>query len=292
MKKEWVRTTFAILAMCIFVFAVVFLMQLAVGYAMLAMIGREKFSTPLWTAIYSAIVYVLAMVVIILLPLLLKRKWAERKTKDVKVTKKKEAKATPKKTTKKTAKEAVVKKQVVAEAEKLNRAELREELGLRDTPTWTDIGLAPVGFIVSLIIAAGLTAVFNAFPWFDANEAQTLGFSNYLAPGFDRIVGFFTLVVIAPIAEEIIFRGWLYGKIRERLNGKLADIWGIILSSLIVSVLFGIIHLQWNVGVTVFALSLVLCTLREITGTIYAGILTHMIKNGVAFYLIYVLGVV
>ena len=40
----------------------------------------------------------------------------------------------------------------------------------------------------------------------------------------------------------------------------------------------------------VFALSVALCVLREITGTIYAGILTHMIKNGVAFYLLYVMG--
>ena len=50
-------------------------------------------------------------------------------------------------------------------------------------------------------------------------------------------------------------------------------------------------HFQWNVGVNVFALSVVLCALREITGTIYAGILTHMIKNGVAFYLLYLVGI-
>ena len=28
----------------------------------------------------------------------------------------------------------------------------------------------------------------------------------------------------------------------------------------------------------------------EVTGTIYAGILTHMVKNGVAFFLLYVVG--
>ena len=113
-----------------------------------------------------------------------------------------------------------------------------------------------------------------------------------LAPGFDRILAFLTLVVIAPIAEEIIFRGWLYGKLREKLNGRLSEMWGIILSAFITSLLVGLVHLQWNVGVNVFALSIVLCAMREITGTIYAGMLTHMLKNGLAFYLIYVIGVV
>ena len=102
---------------------------------------------------------------------------------------------------------------------------------------------------------------------------------------------FLTLVVMAPIAEEIIFRGWLYGKMRNALLHKIPEVWGMVISTFIVSLMFGIVHLQWNVGVNVFALSVVLCALREITGTIYAGILTHMIKNGVAFFLLYVIGV-
>ena len=166
----------------------------------------------------------------------------------------------------------------------------RKELGLSETPTWTDIGLAPVGFIVSLILAALLVALFSLFPWFNAEETQALGFSYYLT-GADRIIAFVTLVVMAPVAEEIIFRGWLYGKIRELLTDKISEKKAIVIAILVVSILFGAVHMQWNVGVNVFALSVVLCGLREITGTIYAGILTHMIKNGVAFYLLYVLGV-
>lgn len=166
----------------------------------------------------------------------------------------------------------------------------REELGLRGLPTWTDIGLAPVGFIASLILAAGLVALFNLFPWFDAEQVQDVGFGTYIA-GFDRIIAFITLVIIAPVAEELIFRGWLYGKLRLILSEKVSEKVSIAVSILLVSLLFGAIHMQWNVGVNVFALSVVLCGLREITGTIYSGILVHMLKNGVAFYLLYVLGI-
>ena len=156
----------------------------------------------------------------------------------------------------------------------------REELGLTGLPTWTDLGLAPIGFIVYLIGAAIFTAIFSIFPWFVLDQAQDTGFSNlFSAP--DRIVAFISLAIIAPIAEEIIFRGWLYGKLRAKLSMPTA--------MLLVSILFGVLHGQWNVGVNVFAMSLVLCGLREITGTIWSGIILHIIKNAIAFYLLYVI---
>ena len=88
-----------------------------------------------------------------------------------------------------------------------------------------------------------------------------------------------------------VFRGFLYGKIRGRLNEIVSDKISMMISIFLVSLLFGIVHLQWNVGVNVFAMSIVLCGLREITGTIYSGILLHMLKNGIAFYLLFVLGI-
>ena len=166
----------------------------------------------------------------------------------------------------------------------------RTILGFRGLPTWTDIGLAPVGYMVSLVLAMGLTALFELFPWFDAEQAQELGFSTYIV-GFDRIIAFIALVVVAPIAEEVIFRGWLYGKMREKISEKASELWSIVISICLVSLLFGIVHGQWNVGVDVFALSVVLCGLREITGTIYSGILLHMLKNGLAFYLLFIVGI-
>ena len=157
----------------------------------------------------------------------------------------------------------------------------RERLGLSGLPTWTDVGLAPIGYIVAIIIAAGLTWIFNFFPWFNSSEAQELGYSIYMQ-GWERGLAFVALVIIAPIMEELLFRGWLYGKLRLKIP-KVAAI-------VTTSLLFGLVHMQWNVGISVFAMSLVTCTLREITGTIYAGTLVHMINNGVAFYLVFIAG--
>lgn len=153
----------------------------------------------------------------------------------------------------------------------------RDELGLSELPTWTDIGLAPIGYIVATLGALGLVSLFSLFPWFNAAESQNVGIT-FLATGWDRALAFIKLVIIAPIAEELVFRGWLYGKLRAKVNMPIAI--------LLVSLLFALVHGQWNVGVNVFAMSIVLCGLREITGTVYSGIIMHMIKNAIALVLL------
>ena len=233
--KNWWCITKSILLAVIWVFCSVVAAEFVVGMILKWVLSPSDLASPIWSGIYSVISYAIAILLIILVPANLSKKWRTS----------------------------------------------REEIGLTGSPTWTDIGLSPVAFIASTILAAGLVALFQIFPWFNAEQAQNLGFSVYMSGG-ERVIAFIILVVVAPIVEELIFRGWLYGQLRKRAN--------VITSILVTSILFGIMHFQWNVGINVFALSVVLCGLREITGTIYAGILTHMIKNGVAFYLLYVLG--
>ena len=163
----------------------------------------------------------------------------------------------------------------------LKKKTTRDELGLRGLPTWTDLLLAPAGFIVTLILGAILTLVMMAIlPQINWQQTQNVGF-HALYQFHEYILAFVCLVVLAPICEEIIFRGWLYGKLRVKMPA--------IPAILIVSTLFGIMHFQWNVGVSVFAMSLGMCFMRELTGTIWSGVILHMIKNGIAFYALFVL---
>lgn len=260
-KTSWKNVCFNVLMMLIWVGAVVIGLQYIIGYALIWILGgwisgAEKLSQPFWSTVYSALVYAFSILLIIFVPKWLNARRANKNKDDKK---------------------------------EIKKSSEREKLGLRGLPTWTDIGLAPAGFIVFLPIAEGLSAIFGMFPWFNAEEVQNVGFSPYIF-GPDRIIAFIALVVVAPIAEEIIFRGWLYGKMREKLNERVSDGISMIISTFLVSLLFGIIHGQWNVGVVVFAMSLVLCGLREVTGTIYSGILLHMIKNGIAFYRLFIIG--
>ena len=256
--KCWYTIRYVLL-LTIWVFCSVIVSQVVIGLIMSLFVDLDQLNKPVLSGVYSLATYALTLVMVIVVPPRVKEKWVD----DAKQKTKKEARSE--------------KEQSLS----ASRVKEREQLGLNGLPTWTDIGLSPVAYIASTILAMGLVYLFSLFPWFNAEQSQATGFSPYMGGG-ERAIAFLVLVVLAPIVEEIIFRGWLYGRLRARM--------GIFGSILITSALFGLLHFQWNVGVNVFALSVVACVLREITGTIYAGILTHMIKNGVAFYLLYVLG--
>lgn len=223
------------------------LSQYAIGLPMLWILG-DKFSQPLWTCVYYALTYILALVLVLVVPPRAAG-WLHKKS------------------------------QAKSKADLTNLATARNELGLKDLPTVVDVGLAPIAYVAYMILSYVFTSAMSVFTWFDAEETQDVGFGYFITTG-DRVVAMIALVFIAPIAEEIIMRGWLYGKLRAKLKIPVAI--------LLVSLLFGFLHGQWNVSVGVFALSLVLCDLREITGTIWCGILLHMISNGIAFYLLYI----
>lgn len=155
----------------------------------------------------------------------------------------------------------------------------RRELGLDSHMTWTDLLLAPAGFVVYILLSFLLTSIISQFPFYNVDQVQSTGFTG-LSHGYEYFLAFFTLVIVAPVSEEVLFRGYLLGKLRKYL-----PIWA---SILITSLLFALVHFAWNVGVDVFALSIVLSLLRIHTGRLWPSILLHMIKNGIAFYFLFI----
>ncbi len=232
--KFWINVAWC-LVLLVWVFAVLYASQflIALFFVKVLNLSQDVLNSNATQAVYSAVTYVVAIVVTIFVP------WCVVKFKTT-----------------------------------------RDELGLRGLPTWTDLLLAPIGFIVFMFVATIILAALQKIvPGINWQESQDVGFNNLITNG-DFIVTFIMLVIVAPIAEEIIFRGWLYGKLRARIPA--------IPAILLVSVLFGIVHGQWNVGVTVFVMSIAMCVIRELTGTIWGGVLIHILKNGIAFYLLYV----
>jgi membrane protease YdiL (CAAX protease family) len=116
-------------------------------------------------------------------------------------------------------------------------------------------------------------------PGFPIDQAQDIGFKVY-GSRLDNILAVVTLVIMASVAEEVLFRGYLYGKLKNSVPA--------IIAALATSLLFAAAHGQLNVAVDVFVLSLILCGLRSLTGSIWAGILVHMIKNAIAYYALFV----
>ena len=158
-------------------------------------------------------------------------------------------------------------------------APTRQTLGLTGWPRWRDLALAPASLIVSLIVSGVVISLCLNLPGFDASAEQNLGFDQYLIQ-WDLLAAFVALVIVPPICEEIAYRGWLYGKLRSR--------WGFVMSSLLVSLTFAMLHAPLNAAIVAFVLGFVACGLREITGSVYASMIMHMLKNGIAFWLLYI----
>jgi membrane protease YdiL (CAAX protease family) len=151
-------------------------------------------------------------------------------------------------------------------------------MGIDRVMSWKDIAVGVAGLIGYFLLAMGSLALLKLIPGVDVSQVQDLDVGHVY--GASLMLVFVVLVLITPFAEELLFRGVLYGGLRTR---KL-PMWA---SALIVSALFGIAHGQLNVGVDVFCLSLVACYARELTGSVWAGVVLHMIKNFIAFAIVY-----
>ncbi len=146
-----------------------------------------------------------------------------------------------------------------------------------DKPKLLYAAKAFVGFIVYFFVSVILQTIGRNFFNLNTDEAQELGYQGL--DGIGLLLAFVPLVVLTPIAEETIFRGFLFTGFRRHL-----PFW---ITAIGVSALFGLAHGQWNVGLDVFAMSLISCYLVETTKSLWPSIFLHTIKNGLAFYLIY-----
>ena len=96
--------------------------------------------------------------------------------------------------------------------------------------------------------------------------------------GFDsifieKIFSLLTVVFVAPIMEELVFRGLIYGQLR-----KYNVVFGIIASSLC----FGMMHMNLSQGVPTVFMGIILAYFYETTGSLKTSILIHFLNNLVA----------
>ncbi len=160
-------------------------------------------------------------------------------------------------------------------------------IGLKK-PRWSDLfnGLlaVPVYFVIYLI-TVGLVSHF--VPSLDISQEQQIGFDN-VAGALPLILTFISLVILPPLAEEIMVRGFLYSTLKKAMP--------LIAAVIVTSALFAGAHLPeggaagplYIAALDTFVLSLVLIYLREKTGSLWSSITLHAVKNGVAFLALFV----
>ena len=149
---------------------------------------------------------------------------------------------------------------------------VRDYLGSVPSIIWWTLSYFAIMMAVSLFFTL-------LFPEMMSGE-QYLGVPRTGNSWWQMALIFVSFVILPPVAEEIAFRGAMFGGLRKRL-----PFW---VSTIIVSVLFALVHSPINVMVDVFILSIFLCSAREKTGAIWAPMTIHLLKNLVGFLAVFV----
>lgn len=87
------------------------------------------------------------------------------------------------------------------------------------------------------------------------------------------------IAVVAPMAEELFFRGMLYPLLRQR--------WAVWPAILVNGLLFSLIHILPPLLPGLFLVGVVLAWVREKSGSIIPCILLHALQNGIVLWSIY-----
>jgi uncharacterized protein len=150
----------------------------------------------------------------------------------------------------------------------------RWHFGIRATRLWPTLGWTALGFAVMLGFELGYVELLEV----DATNVEELG-EDSLVAGFAVATA---VIVVAPVAEELFFRGFFYRALRTRLSTWPA--------ALIDGAVFGSLHFQGLDTAIILPVIAVVgvgqCLVYERTGSLFAVIAIHAAFNAVAMFAI------
>ena len=140
--------------------------------------------------------------------------------------------------------------------------------------TWPlGLAAAPALFVLIVAVELGVRALgvrqtqLDSLEWLRSVPPWQFGFVA------------FAVAVLAPIAEEIYFRGYVFRAYAEQK--------GLAQAYLFSSLLFAVVHLNVQAFLPIFVVGLFLGYLYQRTGSILPGIIAHAFNNAVAFAVLY-----
>ncbi|MEN6668868.1 CPBP family intramembrane glutamic endopeptidase [Psychrobacter sp. B38] len=94
------------------------------------------------------------------------------------------------------------------------------------------------------------------------------------------------MVIVAPLYEELVFRGVLWSAITEQFTDSSVRYHGELVASVVTSLIFAVIHLQYGLYEisTIVILALIFCYARFRSGSLLLPMLLHVVNNGVAMW--------
>ncbi len=160
----------------------------------------------------------------------------------------------------------------------------RQLLLLRNKPTLQTIGEVIVVYGVYFVTTVIVSTLLQSHTAINVEQSQELGITTPEDLP-QKIIIFVMLVVLPPIYEEIMFRGFLYQMLRKYVP--------IAVSAVLTCILFGVAHLEygnlnWIAAIDTLIFSAYLIYISQRHKSLYSAILLHAMKNAVAFSVLFV----
>ncbi|MDN3454063.1 MULTISPECIES: CPBP family intramembrane glutamic endopeptidase [unclassified Psychrobacter] len=161
---------------------------------------------------------------------------------------------------------------------RLKRGMLRQYLALK--PFSVSVGMRVLGLLLVFMIASqALTYMLDMTPLVFVDPLYQSVSSVWLLV--------FAIVVVAPIYEEVVFRGILWSAITEQFTApSYSENHGAIVASMVTSLIFAVIHVQYGIYEisTIVVLALIFCYARIKSGSLLLPIVLHIVNNGAAMW--------
>ncbi len=137
-------------------------------------------------------------------------------------------------------------------------------------------GLGYLAYISIMLVIVQIMLSYNVeIPGFGQQESHM----SFLGEGAGVIVVIMIITLVAPILEEIFFRGFVF----QTMAGK----WPKWLAFVISAAIFASIHLEFQVFMPLFLLGLILNWMFFKSKSLYPGIFFHIVNNSIAISLEY-----
>jgi membrane protease YdiL (CAAX protease family) len=153
----------------------------------------------------------------------------------------------------------------------LNPAEL---FGLRQMHPLKVIGTALLLWIPMLIVvngsAFGMQQWLEGF-WPDMDGQEVVEAFRSSKDPLAKALLIVSAAIIAPLVEETVFRGFIYGVIKRYTDGFFA--------ALCSALLFAVIHMHVGTVVPLTLLALIFCAIYEVTGSLLVPMALHGLFN-------------
>lgn len=165
----------------------------------------------------------------------------------------------------------------------LKKSDSKPRLFWEKSAGFLKIALGSAGYFFGLFSLIALVSLFwnvALTVWGVEIEPQEVVEYFRDVDGGMKFFALFSVMFLAPVSEELVFRGVMYGGLKNRI--------GAVFSAVIVSVLFAAVHFSLPAFMPIFVLSLLLIAVYERYGDLRASMVVHSLFNSLMSLLMFV----